>query len=114
MSAEPVTTHPLVWRDVETAMERYGVTYRRFDHWINRGFLGPDLQHPGSGYTRLLDVETLRRAAALGALCQIGLTPGPKAADIARRLVKRGRLTVRTPSITAEIQLTLKKIGDDR
>lgn len=112
MSAEPAA--PLRWRDVETAMERYGVTYRRFDHWINRGYLGPDLQYPGTGYTREIDPETLRRAAALGLLCQIGVTPGPKAADIARRLVKRGRATVRTRNITAEIQITLKQIGDEK
>lgn len=110
MSAEPETPAAPVWGDVAADMAALGVTYRRFNHWINRGYLGtdPGFTHPGTGYTRRLDDVTLRRAAAMGALLQIGITPGWYASAVAEQLAERGSFEITMPSIAARLEFTYR------
>jgi hypothetical protein len=105
MSAD--TTAPpeaaMAWADVRDYMASFGVTYRRFDHWVNRGFLGAGLEFPGTGYRRPLDPMTLRRAAAMGALAQMGVTPGWFSSAVAAQLAEQGSVHISLPRITASI-----------
>jgi hypothetical protein len=60
-----------------------GVTYRRLDHWVRRGYLRPGRQEAGtrhsSGSYRTWTPAELETARLMGRLTRAGLTPAAAA-----------------------------------
>lgn len=58
------------------AAELCGVTYRRLDYWIRKGYVQVPARHKmKSGVERMLDERTQRVVRALAALTDLGFNP---------------------------------------
>lgn len=103
--------------NTELAITLAGCTYRQFDHWARRGYLGSNLQTPnGSGNPRTLNHDDATRLFLLATLVnKLHLTPPEAAhlADAASRLPAEttvytytlGAAATPTPAITLTINL---------
>ena len=80
-------THPPANAAWESVKDIPGITYRRLDHWIRKGYIscGFEGDECGSGHWRTLDGAEIRVVALMVALVTAGLTPAA-AAPVARSL----------------------------
>lgn len=61
---------------VERIQQVTGVTYRRVDYWVRRGYLRPVNPGPGSGHARKFTAEDAVRVAVIDQLSQLGVALG--------------------------------------
>lgn len=60
------------WND--PAWERAGISYHTLNYWCSKGYLRPDITHPGSGYNRRWPIGEVAVAARMVRLVDAGLT----------------------------------------
>lgn len=66
---------------MDRTMARLGITYRQFDHWSSRGYLGgPSLTGHGTGNPRMLTNDQIRVLRRMGELVNRGMTPAAASA----------------------------------
>ena len=69
----------------EAACLAAGISYRRLDHWIMKGWIEADPVHPGSGRPRRMTEHEVAVARLMARLVQSGVQP-PTSARLARHL----------------------------
>jgi DNA-binding transcriptional MerR regulator len=87
----PVTEPTTV--STEALARDLGVSYRRIDYWVRRGYLAPEGDPtPGTGSVRAFGPEAVRRARSLVRLIRAGLAPAAaaRALDAQRALAIGG------------------------
>ena len=68
------------------AAKRAGISYRQFDHWWRRGYIG-DSSFLGSGYSREITRAQYVHLVRVAALVKVGVRP-----DQACRLIRRAEI----------------------
>lgn len=76
---------------------RAGITYRQFDHWWRKGWIGSG--PIGQGHLREITAPEMRRIMRLAALVSAGMNPQLAAAALDRAIEDNGAAVIVTGSV---------------
>lgn len=100
---------------VERLQQVTGVTYRRIDYWVRRGYLRPANPAPGTGYARKFTVDDAVRVAAIDELSRLGVALGDLTEtqrdcllDEGRYATTYGAVSIDLPRLRADIEHRLE------
>lgn len=60
------------WNQIAPTLAKHGVSYRQFDYWDRKDYLGETVEHIGSGNPRDVPWSMVARACMIGDLLGLG------------------------------------------